>query len=103
MPTLSDPGERLVEAAAAAGHAVLVVPGPSAPAAALAVSGLSAVPHTFLGFLPARQGERERLLETLRERTRDARLVRGAAPPAASPSRPPRASSVRAAPASPAS
>ena len=68
MPTLSDPGERLVEAAAGAGHAVLVVPGPSAPAAALALSGLSAVPHTFLGFLPARQGERERLLATLRER-----------------------------------
>ena len=68
MPTLSDPGERLVEAAAAAGHSVLVVPGPSAPAAALALSGLSAVPHTFLGFLPARRGERERLLESLRER-----------------------------------
>ena len=68
MPTLSDPGERLVEAAAAAGHPVLVVPGPSAPAAALALSGLPAVPHTFLGFLPARRGERERLLETLRER-----------------------------------
>ena len=84
MPTLSDPGERLVEAAAAAGHAVLVVPGPSAPAAALALSGLPAVPHTFLGFLPARQGERERLLETLRERARDARLVRVAAPARAS-------------------
>ena len=68
MPTLSDPGERLVEAAAGAGHAVLVVPGPSAPAAALALSGLPAVPHTFLGFLPARQGERERALEALRER-----------------------------------
>jgi 16S rRNA (cytidine1402-2'-O)-methyltransferase len=68
MPTLSDPGARLVEAAAAAGHPVLVVPGPSAPAAALALSGLPAVPHTFLGFLPARQGERERLLEALRER-----------------------------------
>jgi 16S rRNA (cytidine1402-2'-O)-methyltransferase len=68
MPTLSDPGARLVEAAAAAGHPVVVVPGPSAPAAALALSGLPAVPHTFLGFLPARQAERARLLETLRER-----------------------------------
>lgn len=68
MPTLSDPGARLVEAAAAAGHPVVVVPGPSAPTAALALSGLPAVPHTFLGFLPARQGERERLLEALRER-----------------------------------
>ena len=62
MPGMSDPGERLVAAAAEAGHAVEVVPGPSAPAAALAVSGLPAVPHVFLGFLPARKGERRRVL-----------------------------------------
>ena len=68
MPVLSDPGQRLVEAAAAAGFPVLVVPGPSAPAAALAVSGLPAVPHVFLGFLPAREGERRRFLEALRGR-----------------------------------
>ena len=68
MPTLSDPGARLVEAAAGAGYPVLVVPGPSAPSAALAVSGLPAVPHVFLGFLPARKGERRRFLEGLRER-----------------------------------
>jgi 16S rRNA (cytidine1402-2'-O)-methyltransferase len=68
MPTLSDPGAGLVEAAAAAGFPVLVVPGPSAPDAALAVSGLPAVPHLFIGFLPAREGERRRLLETLRPR-----------------------------------
>jgi len=68
MPTLSDPGSRLVEAAAAAGHEVAVIPGPSAPAAALAVSGLPAVPHTFLGFLPSRAGERRRLLEGLAPR-----------------------------------
>lgn len=68
MPTLSDPGARLVAAAAAAGHDILVVPGPSAPAAALAVSGISAVPHVFLGFLPAREGERRRFLESLRGR-----------------------------------
>jgi 16S rRNA (cytidine1402-2'-O)-methyltransferase len=47
---------------------VLVVPGPSAPAAALAVSGIVAVPHVFLGFLPARAGERRRLLESVRDR-----------------------------------
>jgi 16S rRNA (cytidine1402-2'-O)-methyltransferase len=69
MPTLSDPGARMVEAAGAAGHAVSVIPGPSAPAAALAVSGLSAVPHTFLGFLPAREGERRRFLEGVRDRS----------------------------------
>ena len=68
MPALSDPGQRLVEAAASAGFPVLVVPGPSAPAAALAVSGLPAVPHLFLGFLPARAGERRRLLEGIARR-----------------------------------
>ena len=69
MPALSDPGERLVGAAAAAGYPVRVVPGPSAPAAALAVSGLPAVPHLFVGFLPARPGERRRALEALKDRT----------------------------------
>jgi 16S rRNA (cytidine1402-2'-O)-methyltransferase len=68
MPLLSDPGEHLVSAAAAQGHPVLVVPGPSAPAAALAVSGLPAVPHSFLGFPPARSGERRRFLERWRDR-----------------------------------
>jgi 16S rRNA (cytidine1402-2'-O)-methyltransferase len=69
MPLLSDPGEHLVAAAAEAGYPVHVVPGPSAPAAALALSGLPAVPHVFLGFLPARAGERRRLLEKIRDRT----------------------------------
>jgi 16S rRNA (cytidine1402-2'-O)-methyltransferase len=68
MPALSDPGARLVGAAADAGYEVLVVPGPSAAAAALAVSGIAAVPHLFLGFLPARAGERRRLLESVRDR-----------------------------------
>jgi len=68
MPSLSDPGEQLVEAAARAGYPVEVVPGPSAPAAALAVSGLPAVPHYFAGFLPSRPGERRRALERLRDR-----------------------------------
>jgi len=68
MPGLSDPGEHLVLAAANAGFAVRVVPGPSAPAAALSISGLPAVPHLFLGFLPARSGERRRMLEGVRDR-----------------------------------
>ncbi len=68
MPNLSDPGQELVAAAAEAGFPVLVVPGPSAPSAALAVSGLPAVPHTFLGFLPARSGQRRRFLEAMRDR-----------------------------------
>ena len=69
MPALSDPGARLVDAAARAGYSVLVVPGPSAPTSALAVSGISAVPHVFVGFLPARAGERGRFLERLARRT----------------------------------
>ncbi len=69
MPGLSDPGEHLVEAAARAGFPVRVVPGPSAPAAALAISGLPAVPHLFLGFLPARSGERRRFLEEIKPRS----------------------------------
>jgi 16S rRNA (cytidine1402-2'-O)-methyltransferase len=67
-PGLSDPGEHLVAAAAQAGFPVRVVPGPSAPAAALAISGLPAVPHLFLGFLPARSGERRRFLEEVKAR-----------------------------------
>jgi len=65
MPLVSDPGADLVAAAAEAGFPVRVVPGPSAVSAALAVSGLPAVPHLFAGFLPARSGERRRYLENL--------------------------------------
>jgi 16S rRNA (cytidine1402-2'-O)-methyltransferase len=65
MPLLSDPGRELVTAAAQAGFPVEVVPGPSAPSAALALSGLAAVPHVFLGFLPARAAERRRYLREL--------------------------------------
>ena len=47
MPTLCDPGSMLVAAAAASGHTVTVIPGPSAGLAALAVSGLPAARHVF--------------------------------------------------------
>ena len=66
-PLVSDPGERLVAAAAAAGHAVLAVPGASAVLAALVVSGLPAERFTFVGFLPRRAVERDRLLARLRD------------------------------------
>ncbi|RMH19285.1 MAG: 16S rRNA (cytidine(1402)-2'-O)-methyltransferase, partial [Gemmatimonadetes bacterium] len=62
-PAVSDPGERLVAAAAAAGHAVIPVPGPSAVLAALAASGLPAVPFTFRGFVPRRGRARTACLE----------------------------------------
>jgi 16S rRNA (cytidine1402-2'-O)-methyltransferase len=59
-PLVSDPGERLVSAAAAAGHSVEAIPGPSAVLAILSLSGFPAVPFTFLGFPPSRRGERDR-------------------------------------------
>ncbi len=64
MPGISDPGERLVRAAAAAGFRVEVVPGPSALLAALVASGLPTGRFAFEGFL-ARKGSarRERLDE----------------------------------------
>jgi 16S rRNA (cytidine1402-2'-O)-methyltransferase len=62
MPGISDPGERLVRAAVAAGHAVEVVPGPSAALAALVTSGLPAGRFVFEGFLPRKgSGRTERL------------------------------------------
>jgi 16S rRNA (cytidine1402-2'-O)-methyltransferase len=68
-PLISDPGARLVAAAAEAGHRVEPIPGPSAVLAALSVSALIAHPFTFLGFLPRRSGPRRRLLTVHRERS----------------------------------
>lgn len=65
MPGISDPGSELVSAAAAAGFAVEVVPGPSSLTAALAVSGLSADAFMFLGFLPRRRKERRQRLQSV--------------------------------------
>lgn len=67
-PLVSDPGARLVAAAIEAGHAVVPIPGASAPLAALVASGLPAASFTFLGFLPRKVGERDRLLARLRDR-----------------------------------
>jgi 16S rRNA (cytidine1402-2'-O)-methyltransferase len=69
MPGISDPGERLVAAAAAAGHRIEVVPGPSAAVTALVGSGLPAGRFVFEGFLPRKgSGRSERLAELGRER-----------------------------------
>jgi 16S rRNA (cytidine1402-2'-O)-methyltransferase len=68
MPGISDPGERLVAAAAAAGHVVEAVPGPSAVLAALVVSGLSTARFCFEGFLPRKGSARsQRLAEVAAE------------------------------------
>ena len=62
MPGISDPGERLVAAAAGAGHVVEVIPGPSAAIAALVASGLATGRFCFEGFLPRKgSGRSERL------------------------------------------
>ena len=65
MPTVSDPGYRLVAAAAAAGLTVTVLPGPSAVTAALAVSGLPSDRFCFEGFPPRRAAERARRFASL--------------------------------------
>ncbi len=64
-PGISDPGYRLVRDARAAGLPVVPVPGPSAAAAALSVSGLPTDRFLFVGFLPAKAGARRRDLEAL--------------------------------------
>ena len=65
MPSVSDPGYRLVVAAAAAGVRVTAVPGPSAVLAALAVSGMPVDRFCFEGFVPRKPGERSRRLAAL--------------------------------------
>lgn len=65
MPTISDPGTRLVQRCAQRGIRVTAIPGPSAVATAVAVSGLSAGPFCFEGFLPRKAGERQRRLAQL--------------------------------------
>jgi len=67
-PLVSDPGERLVRAALAAGHAVSAVPGASAVLAALVASGLPTEAFAFVGFPPRRAGERKALFASLRDR-----------------------------------
>jgi 16S rRNA (cytidine1402-2'-O)-methyltransferase len=64
-PLISDPGYKLVRAAAAAGHAVRAIPGASAPLAALAAAGLPTDRFLFAGFPPPRSGARRRWLESL--------------------------------------
>jgi len=65
MPLVSDPGYRLVRAAIENGVSVQPLPGPSASLAALAASGLPTDAFHFGGFLPAKAGQRAKLLESL--------------------------------------
>ncbi|HEY9409185.1 MAG TPA: 16S rRNA (cytidine(1402)-2'-O)-methyltransferase [Jiangellaceae bacterium] len=70
MPSVSDPGYRLVAAAVEAGVRVTAVPGPSAVLTALAVSGLPVDRFTFEGFPPRRPGERARQFAALAAESR---------------------------------
>jgi 16S rRNA (cytidine1402-2'-O)-methyltransferase len=65
-PGISDPGERVVRAARAAGLRVEAVPGPCALVAALTASGLPTDEFHFIGFLPHKSGQRRKQLEALR-------------------------------------
>jgi 16S rRNA (cytidine1402-2'-O)-methyltransferase len=71
MPTISDPGFRLMRDSIAENIDVKVIPGPSAPTMAVALSGLPTDRFTFEGFLPRASGARTTALESLRfeERT----------------------------------
>src|SRR5437667_3306243 len=66
-PGISDPGERVVEAAIAAGFRVESVPGACALVAALTASGLPADEFHFIGFLPHKSGQRRKKLEALKQ------------------------------------
>jgi 16S rRNA (cytidine1402-2'-O)-methyltransferase len=65
-PGISDPGERVVRAAVAAGLRVEAVPGPTALVTALTASGLATGEFHFIGFLPHKAGQRLRRLEACR-------------------------------------
>lgn len=66
-PGISDPGERVVRAAVAAGLRVESVPGPCALVAALTASGLPTDEFHFIGFLPHKSGQRRKQLEALKQ------------------------------------
>src|SRR5205823_2454435 len=72
MPSVSDPGFRLVAAAALEGLPVTCLPGPSAVTTALAVSGLPSDRFCFEGFLPRKAGERRTRLADLAAERRTA-------------------------------
>ena len=69
-PLLSDPGFRLVRAAAEAGITISTVPGPSAITAALSICGIATDRFTFEGFLPQKQSARIGLLSALQDEPR---------------------------------
>jgi 16S rRNA (cytidine1402-2'-O)-methyltransferase len=70
MPAISDPGERVVAAAANAGHTIEVIPGPSAALAGLVLSGLPTHRFAFEGFLPRKGSARTERLDAVTQEQR---------------------------------
>jgi len=70
MPGLSDPGYELITAAIERGISVVPIPGASAVITALVVSGLPTDQFLYLGFLPRRKGQRQRLLSSIVDESR---------------------------------
>ena len=70
MPTISDPGFKLIRAAIGEGIALTVLPGPSAVTTAIALSGFPTDRFAFEGFAPRTSGAREKFYETLRFESR---------------------------------
>lgn len=64
-PLISDPGQRFIPLAIAAGISVSPIPGASAATAALSAAGIEPLPHWFEGFLPAKSGDRKKRLTSL--------------------------------------
>jgi 16S rRNA (cytidine1402-2'-O)-methyltransferase len=67
LPGVNDPGARLVAAAVAAGLPVTVLPGPSAVETALVASGLAGAQYRFVGYLPRRAAELDRLWDEIQD------------------------------------
>ena len=78
-PAISDPGTILVRQAAEAGIEVVAVPGPSAMAAAMSVSGIDVTEFTFLGFLPREKKDLQAALRSAAQRTQ-ALIEKGVTP-----------------------
>lgn len=66
-PAISDPGEKLVSEAVAAGVTVVPIPGPAAIIAALSAGGLPTGRFHFLGFLPRQQSEARAMIDEVRQ------------------------------------
>ena len=67
LPTISDPGYRLVKKVVESGGEIKIVPGPTAVMSSVAVSGFSSDKVVFLGFLPKKEGKKKADLEILKD------------------------------------